>query len=684
MTSNDLQKQLEELKKFKEITEKVSYEDEVLEDTDAIVDKRKKRLESNQEKWIEHKHQLLRKAKKENNLDKIFAINTLFPYESMRNEQEDLIEDIYRAVNKKEHILAHAPTGLGKTIASLGPTIEYALRAKKVVFFLTSRQTQHAMAINTIKDIEQSYGIKLDVLDIIGKKSMCLQLGLQGLSGADFTHFCKTAKKERSCEYYNNTKKSNGMLKLPAEIFVDELKGTFHTEELISLSEEKRMCPYEVALSKGETAQIVISDYSYIFHPHIREIFFKKIGVTLEDCLIVVDEAHNLPDRTKSLASSRLTFSMMSRAIKEAIKFECNEAKIILQHIDEKMREITIETARKIGDEMLVSKNMINQIFTAKLNFDAACKVLTNAVDLIRKEQKRSSIFAVLTFIVEWQGEEEGFVRIFSKQSNEWTLTYSCLDPSIITKSVFDTCESSVIISGTLEPPFMYKDILGIPQAITKMYKNPFPEDNALHMIIPKTTTQYARRSAKEYENIANECKKLLKIMPGNTAIFFPSYSIRNQVYKYLYDMDEEFILEEPRLTKDEKAHILSSFTKESLKRRILLGTSSGSFGEGIDLPGNFLTGVIIVGLPLLKPTLEVEKLIEYYNKKYGKGWDYGYFYPSFNKTFQNAGRCIRSETDKGIICYLDERFAEKRYLKYFGTRPYNISENYEKEIKEF
>jgi DNA excision repair protein ERCC-2 len=94
------------------------------------------------------------------------------------------------------------------------------------------------------------------------------------------------------------------------------------------------------------------------------------------------------------------------------------------------------------------------------------------------------------------------------------------------------------------------------------------------------------------------------------------------------------------------------------------MGATGGSFGEGIDLPGKFLNGVVIVGVPLDSPDLETQSLIEYYDKLFGAGWDYGYIFPAMNRVVQAAGRAIRSESDRGIIVLIDERFTWKNYFK--------------------
>jgi DNA excision repair protein ERCC-2 len=205
-------------------------------------------------------------------------------------------------------------------------------------------------------------------------------------------------------------------------------------------------------------------------------------------------------------------------------------------------------------------------------------------------------------------------------------------------------------------------------------------------MIVPETTTKFTRRNKDEYKKIAEVCNKIIKKIPGNVALFFPSYGLRDNIYKDLYELsNKKMIIEKPKLNKEEKENILEQFKKHKNEGAVLLAVSSGSFGEGIDLPGDFLKGAVIIGLPLEKPDLETKELIEYYEEKFGKGFDYGYVFPAITKCLQNAGRCIRSETDKGVIVLLDERFAWQNYYRCLPKdMDFKISKLYEKRIEKF
>ena len=175
------------------------------------------------------------------------------------------------------------------------------------------------------------------------------------------------------------------------------------------------------------------------------------------------------------------------------------------------------------------------------------------------------------------------------------------------------------------------------------------------------------------------------KTVPGNTAVFFPSYSLRDQVYLFFKDASEKsIIIEKQGLSKEGKAAMLEEFKQFKNSGAVLLGVTSGSFGEGIDLPGDFLKCVVIVGIPLGRPNLETKELITYYNEKFGRGWDYGYILPAITKVLQNAGRCIRSETDRGVILYLDERYTWPNYAKCFPADSIELAKDYEERIKAF
>jgi DNA excision repair protein ERCC-2 len=611
----------------------------------------------------------------------------LFPHTKVRDIQDQLLIKVDEVIKERNNLIAHAPTGLGKTAATIGPALSNALKKNLTIFFLTSRHTQHKIAIDTLREIKTKHKTKFLAADIIGKRWLCLQPGAHTLRTGDFNEYCKALINDESCEFFKNLKqKEKYSQRTRAALKELHNINPASTEDIIRTGKKYGICPYELSMIIARKANIIITDYYYVFHPKIKDIFLKKSGKELEECVIIVDEAHNLPNRVKDLSTERLSNIMINRAIAEAKKYRQKE----IQNILEKLKEVIEAYAKNVENEKYVQKeDFIKRVEKIK-NYEEIVADLTFTSNLIREEQQLSYVGSVALFLEAWKGEDEGFTRILSKhkglREEIIILSYRCLDPAVITKEIVNNAYSVILMSGTLTPTTMFKEVLGFENAEEETYESPFPEKNKLSIIIPKTSTKFTGRNETQYKQIAEVLNKVINIIPGNSAVFFPSYDLRDNIYKYLERECEKTIFKEkPSMTKQEKLEFLERFKKYKRAGATLLGVASGSFGEGIDLPGDYLKSVIVVGLPLQKPDLETKSLIDYYDKKFGKGWDYGYLFPAFNKVLQSAGRCIRSETDKGVVVFLDERYTWPNYFRCF-PKDWNIKITllYEKMIEGF
>ena len=286
----------------------------------------------------------------------MITTDILFPYECIRPTQDELMLAVKTSIENKTNLIAHAPTGLGKTIAVLAPALKFALTNGLSIFFLTSKHTQHQIVVNTIKQIRKKSGINIRVSDIIGKKWMCLQQNVDELYSMNFHDFCNSLVEERLCEFYVNTRQNTGTPTLKAKRLLGEITilGTLHTEEVIEKCKKEKFCPYEISSLLAKESDVIIADYYYVFDPHIRELFFQKIDKKLEKSIIIVDEGHNLPKRCQQLMSSKLTNFMLERAFEEAKRFKFLEA---LDYISN-MEGILSDYAKllKTDDEDLVSR----------------------------------------------------------------------------------------------------------------------------------------------------------------------------------------------------------------------------------------------------------------------------------------------------------------------------------------
>ena len=610
-----------------------------------------------------------------------------FPHDKIRGGQEDLINDLYLALSSKKILIAHAPTGLGKTASALSVALFEAQKNKKKLFFLTNRHTQHQIAVHTSKLISRKIGKKIICADLIGKRWMCSH-DTAGLFGSDFNEFCKTIVERGECEFYNNFRTNKG-LTVAGEVLLAQLQKLepMHNEELIEQSKEQRMCSYEVSLALAKKADLIIGDYYYLFNPFVQSTLFAKLDIAMEDVIVIVDEGHNLASRVTDMLSSQLTTAMVLNAIQEAKKFRYDGLLNWLQKLGQIIVDLGTFESKEIGKERLILKedfyNAVNKIYT----YDELINEIELAADEVRKKQRRSYLGGIASFLESWKGDDEGFIRTVSEKpgiSNTIHLIkYACLDPSIVTKSVFQKIHAGVIMSGTLQPTFMYKDLLGIDNSIEKEYQSPFPPENKISLIVPETSTKYETRGEAMYKKISEKCADISSLIPGNVALFFPSYDLRDKVGVF-FTSKKELFWEKSSMSKEEKEEFLQRFKDKKNTGAILMGVTGGSFAEGVDFPGDLLQGVVIIGLPLGKPDLMTKKTIAYYDQKFGRGWDYGYIFPAVNKCLQSAGRCIRSEKDRGAVVYLGEMFAWPRYFSCFPHEELMVTKDYHKYLKEF
>jgi DNA excision repair protein ERCC-2 len=617
----------------------------------------------------------------------------LFPHKEIRKTQEKFISDVLNCAERKGKLIAHVPTGIGKTAAVLGPLLSQAIKKNLTVFFVTPRHTQHRLAVDTVKMINTEHNANAVCVDFIGKKWMCPLPRIEKLSSSQFAEYCRDARENGNCEFYNKYRSKNR--KIENEIFVEKLKknGAMHCQELVDACRNTEICPYEAACDVAKDAKIIIADYFHVLSPSIRENFLKKSEKTLAKSIIVFDEAHNLPGRCKELLSSSLSTRVVELAIKEAKKFGHPEIVEGLEEIKEGF--FSLGGKLGMGEEEAVMKK---EEFSSRIQDYVDRMMQFNLVaEIVIEKKKKSFIGWVSGFMKDWLGQEEGFVRILERVSpaksgggGGFRINYLCLDPSLIMKPLVDNAYAIICMSGTMTPTQMYKDLLGFPEdkkdTCEVEYNNPFPKENVLNLVVSGVSTKFTMRSEEMYKRIAERCSGIINEIPGNSFVFFPSYDFRDKVYKNCETTcHKTSFLEIPGMNKKERDSFLNKFKSYKKMGACMFGVSSGSFSEGVDLPGDELKAVIVVGIPLARPDLETKALIQYYDERFGKGWDYGYIFPAIITAIQNAGRCIRSETDRGVIVFMDERYSWQKYLKCFPSDMHiRREEKPEKQIKEF
>lgn len=604
----------------------------------------------------------------------------LFPYKEIRPTQDLFLIKAIEAIRSKQHLIAHAPTGIGKTTI-LAPALNYAIKNNKTVFFITPRHTQHHIAVETLKLIKEKYKTNFLAVDFIGKKHMCPVPGTDLLSSQEFAEYCKDVREKETCEYFMNYKINKFKKRLTLDLL--EKNNPIGVEQTCKICHENKVCPFEAQCKLARKSQVIIADYYHILSPAIRETLFERIKKELSQSIIIFDEAHNIPDKTRDLFTNKLSTYLLKAAKKEAKNFNFNNLIPEIKELQNNLKTLAKNFPLNQSEKLIEKSQFKSQ--------QELITELEQAADEIIKEKKRSFLSSIASFLEAWPGPDIGFARIltrdFTKQGKPYlSLNYRCLDPSIGTLPLIQQAHSLILMSGTLAPVELYSDLLGFKNPLTIELDNPFPKENRLNIVIPTVSTKFTKRSKEMYQNIAQQCAQIVNSVPGNSAIFFPSYNLRDEINLHFQPFCQKTtFLEDSKLTKKEKQELIERFKKYKNQGAVLLGVSKGSYAEGIDLPGDLLKAVIIVGIPLAKPDLETKELIRYYDHKFNKGWDYGYIYPAIITSLQNAGRCIRSKEDRGIIAFLDERYAWQNYKKCFPKDLHTLTTiQPEKQVKEF
>lgn len=595
------------------------------------------------------------------------ALESLFPFERMREGQREMAEEVRASIEAGRGLVCHAPTGIGKTAGALVPSAKWASENGGTVFFLTPKHSQHRIAIETLKLLAKK-GVKITAADFIGKKWLCQVSGAQELSGRDFLDYCSSVRRDEVCPYYNRTYKKSqiaGDAKRAAESLFES--GPLHVEEAVELT--KNFCPYEVMAFFARRANVIVCDYYHLFNPRSATSFLFKTEKTFEDAVIIADEAHNLPERIRETLSSTISEIGISRAARELSEFGQYDLAEIVEQVGHGVRALL----KKAGDEReaLLARGDFEEIVgRAYGSVETFSKKIGEISNEIRQKKRKSSAGALASFSEDWLGPDEGFVRTLQIRKTKsgkpfGTLTYRCLDPAVGSKEIVRSARSLILMSGTLIPTKMYAELLGMPEERTtvRSFASSFPQENRLNIIATGVTTKFSSRGENQYKKLSDSISKIVARTPGSVAVFFPSYFLKEEIGKLcsfglpVYDESQE-------LGKKEKIDFLKRFFSE--RRAVLLGVSGGSLSEGVDFPKNVLKGVVVVGLPLQSPTLETKALIDYYDKKFGRGWDYGYLYPGISRAIQAAGRMIRSEKDRGVAVFLDERYTWANYRRCF------------------
>ena len=629
-------------------------------------------------------------------------VGNFVAHDKLRSAQEKMITEGIIALEKEGFLFAAAPTGIGKTAASLAAAIEISRNSDypKQVLFLTGRQSQHKIVVETIKSINSKLEQEIPdvkVVDIIGRESMCEEV--DRITG-------KCSCEENILE--GSKQKRRDDLK---ELI---LQSPIHVDEVIKIGRKKKICSWTAARSAVRECDILICDYNHVFIENVSESSLTAMKIDLEHCILVVDEAHNLPDRIRNglerraimkiFRDSRLEIDeYLGSKEQEIKKLDLSELKDNndIYSIKQALRQMTkLEKQMKIWYKMkendLVKsgkKDMkiptidfigeIDSILKEELNIEInnnysilkeliiqLRRVKVDQDDDDEKETASTRLAELLAITLEYL-HNNALVLVFDLLGDEGRVRSFLLDPGVISGPIFSSTSGAILMSGTLFPPEMYADLLRIPKSrkvIMTEYESPFLADKRPILVAKDVTTKYTERNLENTEKIREHILAVIMNTPGHIAFFSPSYALMDDV---LGDANWlpghiRIIDEEKRMSKSRVNGIVDELLNERRnKRQILLaGVLSGKLAEGVDYPNNILDAVICLGLPLAPPSARQDALKDYYVGRFGnnKAWRYTSSQPAINSILQALGRPIRKSADRAIVILLEKRIMMRQF----------------------
>ena len=556
---------------------------------------------------------------------------------------------VYRTISSGKKLYVSAPTGIGKTISTLFPSVKALGEGKAHKIFYFSAKTVTRGVVEEALRRMASKGSRLKSVTLRAKDKICLN--------------SERACTPDLCEYAKGhfDRVNDALFALVSE---NDIITADKTAEYASIH---RVCPYELSLDAALWCDLVIGDYNHVFDPivYLRRFFDGQKS----DYIFLIDEAHNLEDRVRDMYSPVLLKSLTYKAGR-AIKGRDKESGIARK-------------ALKGLGAYLADKGKFQAGVSAEIDIDLLDKTkdasTALSVWLIKNKggqaQEGSTFDELLDYYFELghfllvsQVYNECFTTITETKGSDCIVTLFCLDPSKVISASLEKGLGSVLFSATLTPLNYYCEMLGGSQEdFVLSLPSPFDPSRLKTISHIGISTKYTQR-AESYAPIAKVIRETVSERRGNYMVFFPSYEYMHNVYEQFAEFTPEVssLLQKKEMTEEEREEFLERFSESNTETLVGFTVLGGIFSEGIDLTGERLSGVIIVsvGIPMINPRRDLIR--DYFEQKNGRGYDYAYVFPGMNKVLQAAGRVIRTETDSGIVLLIDSRYREAKYQGLF------------------
>ena len=598
-----------------------------------------------------------------------------FPYEGIRSGQKTFMENVLRSIRAKEALFVQAPTGTGKTISTLYPAVKGLVTGLySRIYYLTAKIQTRQVAVKAINDMRMK-GLIIRSMLVASRENMC------PFMGECDAKFCPLAK-----DYYARLKPALNEILTYDDINPDIVKD---------VAAKHKLCPHELMLNALEYCNIIIGDYNHVFDPRSRIMTECPDDVTE---VVLVDESHNMISRSRDMFSSELSTELLERMLEAFKGYDSSTEQMLNQlanyfniarrcfgsgqncfvHL-EKIEEKDILTADNWEGTRIPPRNLYGTLWRT-------IKRLMPVLDRMPSGESRKTAMefffearyfltvleqyyndAYITTISAGEPDQSGKINI--------SIKLDCLDAADKLNDQIKDNLSVVFFSATLSPYEYYRNLLIGKDADYVRHidlPSPFPPENLDVMIDTSISTTFKDRNYT-VDDLALRISDELIVRQGNYMLFFPSFDYMNKVCQRIQtifdskskedNIRRKLIIQIPDMTQIEKDSFLANFDKPSDGLLLACCVLGGHFAEGIDLVGEKLKGVIIVGVGIPTVTGERQVLCNYYNERFGDGYAFAYRFPGWEKVLQAAGRVIRTEDDTGFALLIDSRLSRPEYV---------------------
>ncbi len=576
-----------------------------------------------------------------------------FPY---RPGQRDIVRGVYHAISSKKQLFVQAPTGVGKTMSTLFPAVRAIGEGLgEKFFYLTAKTVTRTVAEEAVSLLAQR-GLLFQALTLTAKEKIC--------------PMDKPACNPRECP------RAQGHFdRVNDAVYELWTSGAALSREKVREQADKwQVCPYEMSLDLAQWVDGVICDYNYVFDPnaHLRRFFGESVK---GEYIFLIDEAHNLVDRGREMYSATLSREAVHEACE---KFSAYSRKLerYLFRLDRELLALkgeceTYRVWKNAGGIPVLVMNVMGEL-------EALLEEEREDVAQEAREELLNFYFEMRDFLNIAELVDENYVVYTQREPDGmFCLKLFCVNPSGNLQLCLDKGVSVVFFSATLHPMSYYRTLFSRRKDDYAVYvKSPFEQRRRFLCIGRDVSSRYTRRCPEEYRRISSYIYGMATAKTGNYLAFFPSYRMQQEVFQEFlaaYAMEPvRCLCQKTGMDEGEREAFLGEFQvggeKDGARSESLVGfcVMGGIFSEGIDLIGESLIGVVVVGTGIPQMNYEREILKGYYDGQGGQGFDYAYRYPGMNKVLQAAGRVIRTPKDRGVILLLDDRFLHRDYRQLF------------------